>query len=78
VLAGIAPYALIPARLWGAAERLRESFEHPLRVFEAIQLQDRIALAREAIKDDEAFDRAWQEGRGMTLDEAVELALMKV
>ena len=34
--------------------------------------------AREAVGDDAAFDAAWEEGRKMSLEEAVELALSEV
>ena len=35
----------------------------------------RVAAARAALGDDAAFDRAWQEGRALTLEQAIELAL---
>ena len=37
--------------------------------------EQRIAAARTALGDDAAFDRAWQEGRAMPLEKAIELAL---
>jgi hypothetical protein len=34
-----------------------------------------VAAARAAAADDTAFDRAWQEGRVLTLEQAIELAM---
>jgi len=36
-----------------------------------------VAAARAALGDDAAFSQAWQEGRALTLDQAIELALEK-
>jgi hypothetical protein len=38
----------------------------------------RIAAAREAMRDDAPFERAWQKGRALTLDQAIELALAAI
>ena len=35
----------------------------------------RVAAARTALGDDAAFDRAWLEGRALTLEQVIELAL---
>ena len=63
------------AVLWGASERLGERFERTRspRAQEKFDLQ--VAAAREALRDDAAFDRTWQEGRTMTLEQAVAYAL---
>jgi hypothetical protein len=37
----------------------------------------RVAAARIASGDDAAFDSAWQEGRALTLDQAIGLALAR-
>ncbi len=34
-----------------------------------------VSAARSAVDGDAAFDAAWQEGRAMTLEEAMEIAL---
>jgi hypothetical protein len=34
-----------------------------------------VAAARTALGDDAAFDRAWKEGRALTLEQAIALAL---
>jgi hypothetical protein len=35
----------------------------------------RVAATRVALADNAAFDRAWQEGRALPLEEAIELAM---
>jgi predicted ATPase/class 3 adenylate cyclase len=67
--------SLRAARLWGAAERLREEIGSPLATNERPRYDARLAAARTALGDDAAFDRAWQEGRDLTLEQAIELAL---
>ncbi|MCW3100988.1 MAG: tetratricopeptide repeat protein, partial [Chthonomonadaceae bacterium] len=64
------------ARLWGAAETLREEIGSPLSPKERDQCDSRAAAAREALGDS-AFAAAWEEGRAMTLDEVVAYALAK-
>jgi tetratricopeptide (TPR) repeat protein len=63
------------ARIWGAAERLRVEIGLPLPADERRRYDRRVATARAALTDDAAFDRAWQEGRALTLAEALDLAL---
>jgi len=67
---------VVAARLWGRAQRRREEVglggNSP---FERIRRDRLIALARAELGDDPAFDRAWDEGRSMSLDDAVRLAL---
>jgi predicted ATPase/class 3 adenylate cyclase len=67
--------SLHAARIWGAAERLREQIGAPLPPNERPRYDQRVAGARAASKDDIAFDSAWQEGRALTLEVALELAL---
>jgi predicted ATPase/class 3 adenylate cyclase len=77
-LAGVASAlgsSLRAASIWGAAERLREDIGSPLRPNERPCYDRRVAGARTALKDDAAFDRAWQAGRAFTREEAIELAL---
>ena len=66
--------SLRAARIWGAAERLREEIGSPLPQNERPRHDRRVAAARTSLKDDAAFDRAWQEGRASTLDQATGLA----
>ena len=65
------------ARLWGAAERLWEEIGTRPPPAERSLYERRVAVARSAMADDAAFARAWEEGRAMTLEQAVEYALAK-
>ncbi|WP_394793210.1 tetratricopeptide repeat protein [Armatimonas sp.] len=62
-------------RLCSAADRIRIEIGAPLSISRRPIFDREIAAAREALGDDEAFDRAWQEGRAMTLEQAVAYAL---
>ena len=66
--------SLRAARTWGAAQRLREEIGTPLSPTERSRYDQRGAAARAAVGDGAAFDRAWQEGRALTLKQAIELA----
>jgi hypothetical protein len=62
------------ARLVGAAGALRESLD--LHVPEWWQRsRERIEAAVSALLDEQAFARAWTEGRAMTLQQAIDYAL---
>lgn len=63
------------ARVWGAAERLRESIGSPVSRIGRSDYDRPVAVARAALGDHSAFDRAWQEGRALTIEQAIELAL---
>ena len=63
------------ARVWGHAERLREEVGAPHPPSERARYQRDVTAARTALHDDAAFDLAWQEGRAMTLEQAVQCAL---
>jgi predicted ATPase/DNA-binding winged helix-turn-helix (wHTH) protein len=67
--------SLRAARIWGAAERLRTEIGSPLPPSEQRRYDRRVAAARAALGDCAAFDRAWQQGRALTLEQAIELAL---
>jgi predicted ATPase len=62
--------SLRAARIWGAAQRLREEIGSPPPA-EDLKFDARIAAARAAVGDDAAFNSAWQEGRALTLEEAI-------
>ena len=66
--------SLRAAGIWGAAERLREEIGAPLPPNERPRYDRRVAAARAALGDDAAFDRAWQEGRALTIEQAIEIA----
>ncbi len=63
------------ARIWGAAERLREEFGLPIPANERSQYVDQVGAARAAVRNNGEFDLAWEEGRAMTLEQAIEVAL---
>ena len=63
------------ARIWGAAERLREEIGFPLPPNDRPRYERRVAAARAVLGDDAAFDRAWQDGRALTLEQAIKVAL---
>jgi hypothetical protein len=65
------------ARIWGAAERLRDEVGAPLPLSGRPRYEQFITAARAALGDEVAFDAAWQEGRAMTMEEAIECALEK-
>ncbi len=63
------------ARIWGAAERLREEIGSPLLPINKVEYGPNVAIGRALAGDDIAFAHAWAEGRALTLEQAVELAL---
>lgn len=64
------------ARLWGAVERLRREIGAPPAGYAKAGVDTRVAAARAAMGDEAAFVQAWQEGRALTLEKAIELALV--
>ena len=70
--------SLRAARIWGAAEQLRAEVGSPLAPIERPHYDRRVAVARAALADRAVFDRAWQEGRALTLEQAIGLALEDV
>ncbi len=62
------------ARLWGAAEALREAIGAPLRQSERERYDADVSAAR-AVLGDAAFTAAWAEGRAMTMEPAIAQAL---
>jgi len=67
--------SLTAARIWGATERSRAEIGAPLPPSERSGYDRYVAAARIASGDDAAFARAWQDGRALTLNQAIELAL---
>ena len=70
--------SLRAARIWGAAARLREEIGSPLSPTERSRHEQRVIAARAAVRDDEVFDRAWQEGCALSPTQATELASEEV
>ena len=64
------------ARLWGAAEALREQMGMALSAFDlaASGYEQDLAALRSAL-DESAFEAAWAEGRTMSAEQAIEYAL---
>ncbi len=62
------------ARLWGVLERLKEEAGGTLPIQFKEMLDAQVPTARAALNDDAAFDAAWQEGRAMSLEQAIALA----
>jgi predicted ATPase/DNA-binding SARP family transcriptional activator/DNA-binding CsgD family transcriptional regulator len=78
-MAGVAGERARPdraARLWGAAEALREAIGMHLTPFDRshYRYEERLAAAR-ALTEEDAWERAWAEGRAMSPEEAIEYAL---
>ena len=76
-LAGLAAATAAPgraARLWGASEALRQEMGGARSVHQSIAYERHVKPVR-AILTGAAFDRASDEGRAMTLDDAVRYAL---
>ncbi len=65
------------ARLFGAAEALREAANVPLPPADRADYDHNVAAVRAQL-DEAAFAKAWAEGRAMTLEQAVEYALENV
>jgi predicted ATPase/class 3 adenylate cyclase len=69
----------VAARLWGAAEALREEIGRRLPLGAMTRHNTRVAAARadawKATGDEAAFAAAWAEGRAMTMEPAIGLAL---
>jgi predicted ATPase/transcriptional regulator with XRE-family HTH domain len=62
------------ARLFGAAEALRELASLPLPAFARAADECSVSTVRVQM-DEEAFTKAWAEGRAMSMEQAVEYAL---
>lgn len=58
-------------RLWAAVEALRERIGAPPRDIERARYEPLVATARETLGE-EAFAKAWAEGRGLTLEQALD------
>jgi hypothetical protein len=63
------------ARIWGVTERLRTEIGSPLQPKDRSRHDQHVAAVRAVSTDNAAFDRAWQEGGVLTVEQAIELAL---
>jgi DNA-binding CsgD family transcriptional regulator len=75
-LAGTRRQPVRSARLWGAAEALREAIGTAFAPLEHRTFEPYIAAPRDQM-DDVAWEAAWQEGRAMSMGVAIEYALSK-
>ena len=62
------------ARLWGAAEAMRQATGSPISPIEQAEYDHNLDIIREALGA-EAFAAAWEEGRAMTLEQVTVYAL---
>jgi non-specific serine/threonine protein kinase len=60
------------ARLCGHAARLREEIGAPFPPWERLRYDRQVASGRALLGNDVVFEQAWQEGRSMTLEQALE------
>lgn len=78
-LAGVAalqPDAERAARLWGAAEALREEIDCPLSPTDRPGYENQVAQARASLNS-QVFEAAWTRGRAALLDQTIVYALEK-
>ncbi|CAN5297899.1 LuxR family transcriptional regulator [soil metagenome] len=73
--AGAAGEPLREARLFGAAQGLRESAGMTLLDLEAREHSELPVTSARSGVEEEAWEQAWEEGRAMNLDEAISYAL---
>lgn len=73
-IAGITGQALVAARLYGAAEALREMIDAPIPPWFRAEFEQEIAMTRQALPNDE-FESQWAAGRALAPEDAVAEAL---
>jgi hypothetical protein len=62
------------ARLFGAAEALRGRIDIPMTGYEREEYERQVADLRAGM-DGKTFEAAWAEGRNLTMEEAIQIAL---
>ena len=62
------------ARLFGAAEALREKIAMPMDPQERVEYDQQVAALRGRM-DEEAFTSAWREGRALNMEQAISYAI---
>jgi predicted ATPase/class 3 adenylate cyclase len=63
------------AKLFGAAEAVRERIQAPMTDYERIEYDQSVAQLRAMLSETE-FKALWAEGRSMTMEQAIQLALI--
>src|SRR6185503_19594098 len=71
-IAGEEPEAAV--KLFGAAEALRDKIQAPMTDYERVEYDHAVAQVRSLLSEAE-FNLLWAEGRSMTMEQAIELAL---
>ena len=64
----------IAAKLFGAAEMIREVINIPMTGMEQVEYDREVGELSAGMNEDE-FKKLWSEGRSMTMEQAIELAL---
>jgi predicted ATPase/DNA-binding CsgD family transcriptional regulator len=72
-VAGVGGQPISAARLYGSAESLRDTLGAPLTPTDRSYYKQTVAAARAQL-DEAPFQRAWAEGRAMTLEQAIAAA----
>ena len=62
------------ARLFGAAESLREKIDIPMTAMEHVEYEREISDLKAGM-DEKVFESSWTEGRDMTMEQAIDFAL---
>jgi hypothetical protein len=62
------------AKLFGAAEAVRERNQSPMADYERVEYDQAVTQVRSLLTEAE-FNALWAEGRSMTMEQAIELAL---
>jgi len=62
---------LAAATLWGTVQQLREDWKLPMTPQDREDYAPQVAAARAATADNVAFDAAWSEGRGQSLEQGL-------
>jgi hypothetical protein len=62
-------------KLFGAAEALREKIQSPMVDYERVEYDQSVAQLRTMLAETE-FNDLWAEGRAMTMEQAIQLALV--
>lgn len=65
------------AKLWGAAERMREHSKHPMSPITMSRYKQNVALAKSSMKR-EPFQEAWSAGRAMSVQAAVDFGMAQL
>ena len=73
-LAGAKTQGERAAKLWGAAEALREEIGSPLQPTDQADYDHNVVAARTHL-DGAAWEAAWEQGRAISFEEAIEYAL---